>query len=44
MLEIDYLTEILDLTPTAANVDHYIKIVESIICKIKTRYGRIMRT
>ena len=25
---VDYLTEILDLTPTAANVDHYIKIVE----------------
>lgn len=22
----------------------YIKIVESIICEIKTRYGRIMRT
>ena len=25
---IDYLTEILELTPTAANADHYIKIVE----------------
>lgn len=25
---LDYLTEILELTPTAANVDHYIKIVE----------------
>jgi len=25
---VEYLTEILELTPTAANVDHYIKIVE----------------
>ena len=25
---VDYLTEILELTPTAANVDHYVKIVE----------------
>ncbi len=25
---VEYLTEILDLTPTAANIDHYLKIVE----------------
>ena len=25
---VEYLTEILDLTPTAANADHYIKIVQ----------------
>src|SRR5574344_148427 len=25
---VEYLTEILDATPTAANIDHYIKIVE----------------